>query len=304
MNLTPARALPVLFVLSVASAAWIGGAQDQQDQDAPLTSQHVTGTVHMISSPLSGNVGVCVGPEGVFVIDSKLRAMGEKIDASIKAIDDGPLRYLLNTHWHFDHTGSNEFFGNGSVPILSHHRARARLAGDEGVEGRKASVTPPAALPGLTFDEGIKLYLNGEQIDVLHFMPAHTDGDSVVYFKTSNVMHMGDLYFNGRFPFIDYDSGGSLTGLMDSVAAIADSLNDEVTIIPGHGPVSDLATLREYQAMLAETSALVREALAAGKSAEEMKAEGLLDAYEADWAWGFIDTDRFIDLLVSGLSAK
>ncbi len=186
------------------------------------------------------------------------------------------------------------------MPILAHDNVRARLAADEGVEGRTGDNTPAAALPLLTYQEGITLHLNGERIDVMHFGPGHTDGDSIVVFNGSNVVHMGDLYFNGIFPFIDLDSGGTVAGFIEVVGAIAESLEDDVTIIPGHGPLSDLATLKAYHAMLVKSADLVRAALAEGKTAEEMVAAGVLKEFES-WSWGFISTERFTETLAKSL---
>ena len=289
---------PSVFVVLLASAAWVG----RRSQEPELTTHAVAGSVYMLEGD-GGNIGVCVGPDGVIVIDDKFARHAQAIEAAVDALSEGPVRFLLNTHWHGDHTGANAHFGAQGIPILAHANVRARLAGAEGVEGRKNADTPAAALPSLTYEDGVTLHFNGEQIDVLHFKPAHTDGDSVVYFNTSNVIHMGDLYFNGRFPYIDLQSGGSVQGLIESVGAVADSLDEGVRIIPGHGPISDLPTLRAYHAMLVECAARVSTALAAGKDAEAMKGEGLLDDY-AGWDWAFIDRGSFIDTLARDLAGK
>lgn len=277
--------LPASFGSLLLLGAW-------HAQDPTLTTHAVAGTVHYLEGS-GGNIGVCIGDDGVFVIDDKFASFAEPIEAAVAALSDEPIRFLLNTHWHGDHTGANAHFGGKGVPILSHENVRVRLAGKED--------SPAAALPLLTFDEGLALHLNGERIDVMHFGPGHTDGDSIVVFNESNVVHMGDLFFNGMFPFIDLDSGGDVQGYVDVVGAIAESLEDGVRIIPGHGPVSDLATLKEFHAMLTATTQKVAGALAAGKSADEMVAEGLLADYEA-WSWRFVDLERFTRTLATSLA--
>ncbi|MCP3918527.1 MAG: MBL fold metallo-hydrolase [bacterium] len=294
---------PLRWTVPAASCALLAAASwSPARQDPALTTHAVAGSVHYIEGP-GGNIGICIGDDGVLVIDDKFAQLAEQIDSAIDGLSEKPLRFLLNTHWHGDHTGANAYFGEQGVPILAHDNVRARLAGDEGVVGNKGEDTPAAALPLLTYDEGITLHLNGERIDVMYFGPGHTDGDSIVIFNGSNVVHMGDLYFNGMFPFIDLDSGGTSQGFTEVVGAIAESLEEGVTIIPGHGPISDLATLKTYRAMLVRAHELVAGALAEGKTAEEMVAANLLKDYE-DWSWRAVTTERFIETIVKSTGAK
>jgi len=289
--------LPLAFVGLVVIAAAFGLPKEPQD----FKVHAVNGTVSYLEGA-GGNIGLCVGEDGLFVIDDQLSRSGEAVEAAITGFSDKPVRFLLNTHWHGDHTGNNARIAKGA-PILAHSNVRRRLAGDAEIEGRKND--PPmekAGLPVLTYEDTITLHLNGEEIVVLHFDAGHTDGDSVVLFTDSNVLHMGDLFFSGRFPFIDLDSGGSVEGYARAVGGILESLPADVKIIPGHGPLSTVKELRAFHTMLTVTSDRVRAALAEGKDAEAMKAEGLLDDYAEGWDWGFIDSDKFIDTLAQDLA--
>jgi len=238
-----------------------------------------------------GNVGVCAGPDGVWIIDTQFADMAPKLQAAVRELSKEPLRFVINTHWHGDHTGGNESFGT-LAPLVAHAKVRGRMA-----QGRAGQAPAPArALPSVTFEDGLRMYANGEDIEVRHVGPAHTDGDSIVWFHTSNAVHLGDLFFNGRFPFVDLDSGGSVRGLTAAVADLLALLPEDVRIVPGHGPLAGKPELREYHAMLVDCQARVAEAHAQKKDAATMKQEKLLARY-ARWNWEFIDEGKFIDTL-------
>ncbi|TDJ76766.1 MAG: MBL fold metallo-hydrolase [Planctomycetota bacterium] len=292
----PQWSLPAFFVALAASSVVFGGAGRQ----GPEFKIHaVAGSVSYIEGA-GGNIGVSAGEDGLLVVDDQLANAEAEVVRAIASLSDQPVRYLLNTHWHGDHVGNNAAVAQGA-PIIAHANVRRRMAGDPGIEGKKDEGTPRAALPSITFDDGLTLHVNGEEVVVLHFAKAHTDGDSVVLFTGSNVLHMGDLFFSGRFPYIDLDSGGTVQGYIDAQAAIMESLPDDVKIIPGHGPLSTLEDLQRTHAMIVDCADLVRTALAAGKTAEDMKGEGLLGAYGDSWSWSFIDADSFIDTLARSL---
>jgi len=292
----PQWSLPAFFVALAASSVVFGGAGRQ----GPEFKIHaVAGSVSYIEGA-GGNIGVSAGEDGLLVVDDQLANAEAEVVRAIASLSDQPVRYLLNTHWHGDHVGNNAAVAQGA-PIIAHANVRRRMAGDPGIEGKKDEGTPRAALPSITFDDGLTLHVNGEEVVVLHFAKAHTDGDSVVLFTGSNVLHMGDLFFSGRFPYIDLDSGGTVQGYIDAQAAIMESLPDDVKIIPGHGPLSTLEDLQKTHAMIVDSADLVRTALAAGKTAEDMQREGLLGAYADAWSWSFIDADRFIETLARSL---
>jgi glyoxylase-like metal-dependent hydrolase (beta-lactamase superfamily II) len=277
------------LTLTLGSFALLGSAwafAPTQNQDVPITPHQVSGGIWYLEGR-GGNIGVCAGEDGVLMIDDQFEDMATKIRTAVAGIAAQPLELLINTHHHGDHTGGNASLG-GEVTILAHENVRRRLLS----EGK-----PKGALPVITYEDGIGIHFNGEDIRVFHVPKAHTDGDSVVRFQGANVVHMGDLFFAGRFPYVDIDAGGSVSGLEAAVRQIAAELPDDVKIIPGHGPLSTKADLARYLEMLERVQALVAEALEAGQTAADMKAAKLLDEYAA-WGTGFIDAERFIDILV------
>ena len=254
-----------------------------------LTVMPVTAGIHMISGP-GGNIGVSAGDDGLLMIDAKFANLADPIRAALAGLGEGEPAFLLNTHHHGDHTGGNAAFG-AVTPILAHHRVRARLQAD--------SKQPPAALPVLTFQEGLSLHFNGEEIEVRHFPAAHTDGDAVVFFTGSDVVHMGDIMFHERFPYVDIDAGGSVEGVVAAVEAVLARIGPETRVIPGHGGLAAPGDLRTYLRMIRQTRAAVEDGMAAGRSLEELQAAGVSEEW-SDWSWGFISTGRWIATLHRG----
>lgn len=282
---------PAAFIIGlVFTALNVTGAYAQRNFDnVTLETSHVAGNVHMIVGA-GGNIGVSAGSDGLLLIDDQFAPLAEKIQAELKGLNSGDLQFVLNTHHHGDHTGSNPFFGK-SAPILAHRNVRARLA-ESGSE---------AGLPVLTYRDGITLYFNGEEIEVHHLGPAHTDGDSVVYFKGSGVAHLGDLFFNGRFPYIDLGGGGDVQGYMESVERILSYLPSDTRLIPGHGPQGDIADLQKFHGMLKETTSRIRDQIEAGKSYDQIAGQGLPDKWN-EWGQGFINTERWIQIVYQSYS--
>jgi cyclase len=250
----------------------------------------VAGNVWMLTGA-GGNIGLSIGEDGVIVIDDQYAPLAPRIEEAIRRVTDQPLRFILNTHHHGDHVGGNLYFGR-QAPIVAQMNVRKRLAAAPQVE--------PGALPVLTYEDGVVLHLNGEDAQVFHLPQAHTDGDSVIYFTGSNVVHTGDLFFHGRFPFIDLDSGGSVRGLIAAIDTLLTRLEPDTRVIPGHGPLATVDDLRSYAGMLRETSTIVLAAKREGKSAQEIKDERLLGDYE-QLSWNFITTSRYIDILYRDL---
>jgi len=278
--------LPLGFSLLFASSAFVTRAPQLPDG---FVLHELRGGVRYIEGNRGGNIGVSVGEDGLLVIDDHLRNLGDQVEAALAAISDADVRFVLNTHFHADHSGNNARIAKGA-PIVAHSNVRSRLR----AEGRDA-----AGLPVVTYDTGLKLFVNGDEVELVHFPNGHTDGDSVVFFKEANVVHMGDLMFSGRFPYIDVNSGGSAAGYCAALRAVLERVDDETLIIPGHGPLSRKADLAALLAMLEDCLERVREALAAGKQVDDMKREGLIGDYGDDWRWGFIDEDRFLEILAS-----
>ena len=289
---------PYLFLL----LAFATTALAQQDfTKIEVKAQKVAGSVYMLTGS-GGNIGVSVGEDGTIIVDDQYAPLAPKIEAALKTITDKPVRFILNTHYHGDHTGGNEYFGKSGT-IIAQTNVRKRLR--DGVT-RMGQATPPApkgALPVITFDESLVVHVNGEDVRAVHMPHGHTDGDAVIYFTASNVVHMGDDYFNAFFPFVDLENGGSVAGMIANVEKVIATIPDDAKVIPGHGALSDKAGLRAYAEMLKATRAAVQQALAAGKSAQQMKDEKVLEPW-ASWGQGFIKSDRWIDTLVTELSKK
>lgn len=279
-------------LLVFCSFASVLTAQQNFDNVA-IKTIHVAGPVHMLQGA-GGNIGVSAGPDGVLIVDDQFAPLAEKIEAAIKQLNDGKIRFLLNTHWHGDHTGGNAHFGK-QTEIVAHANVRKRLA--------EKSDTAKEALPVITFDHGISVHLNGEEVRVYHVGPGHTDGDSIVAFTKSKVVHMGDLYFKDRFPFIDLGSGGDVAGYVKNVAAALEYTPDDAQIIPGHGDLATKDDLQRYHTMLTTITGQVQRAITAGKSLDEVKAAGVPAEYKS-WGAGFINESRFLEFCYNGLKAK
>ena len=259
-----------------------------------IKATHVKGNIYMLNGT-GGNVGVSLGEDGVLIVDDKFAPLAEKIRAALKSVGGGELQFILNTHWHGDHTGGNVVFGP-EAPIIAHTNVRKRLTGEFATAGRNAQPAPPDAWPVVTFDESLSVHFNGEEIKATHLPHGHTDGDSVIFFTQSNVVHMWDDFFAGRFPFVDLGSGGDVDGLKNNIGSIISKLPADVTIIPGHGPISKLDDLKTYHRMLVETTERVQAAMREGKSLDQIKAEGPGDEWK-DWGAGFINADRWIETI-------
>lgn len=282
---------PIAAALAAAGAL-ATAAQDLAKVEIKATK--VQGGVYMLEGR-GGNIGVSVGDDGIVIVDDQFAPLAPKIVAALKGITDKPVKFVINTHWHADHTGGNEAFGK-TAPVVAHDNVRRRMQ-----EGNARTPPAPAgALPVLTFDHQATIHVNGEEVRAMHLPHGHTDGDAVVFFTKSKVVHMGDLFFHGMLPFIDLDSGGSVKGLIANVDAVAAKLDADVKVIPGHGPLATVEELKAYSAVLKEAVAAVEAALREGKTVEQMKAEKLLAKHEK-LAWSFVTVDRFLETLARDL---
>lgn len=271
--------------------------------EVQISVQKVADGLHMLVGR-GGNIAISTGADGPLIVDDQFAPLAPKIEAAVREIQDAPLRFVLNTHWHGDHTGGNEIFGGKGALIAAHHNVRARLSAKQfsSVFERETPAAPDAALPVLTFEDGMTLHWNGEEIEVQHAARAHTDGDSIVWFRRANAVHLGDLYFNGLWPFIDVDSGGSLDGAIAALGEALTRLNRRSKVIPGHGPLSNRRELRAYHKMLMELRARVKSAIAEGADAEALSRSGVADDLEERWGGGFLDTATFLRILHADLS--
>ena len=289
----------LLFILSSAH-----GSFAQQDfSKVEITATKVAGNIYMLQGS-GGNIGVSVGTDGILIVDDQFAPLADKIKKALKDLGEGKLKFVLNTHWHGDHTGGNVAFGP-DAPIIAHDNVRRRLSTEQKSEffKRTTPASPNEALPVITFDKSLSVHFNGEEIKVIHFPHGHTDGDSVIFFTNSNVVHLGDDFFVSRFPFVDLESGGDVEGLIKNIAEIIPKLPADVKIIPGHGAISTVADLKAYHRMLTETTAIVREKMKAKKTLAEIKAEGLPPEWK-EWGSGFIKTDVWLETIHRSLSKK
>ena len=244
-----------------------------------------------------GNVAVFVWDEGVLLVDDKLAPASPQVKAAVAAITPKPIRFVVNSHWHRDHSGGNEALaGDGSV-IVAHENVRSRMSVDGfiAVFDRKVPASPPKALPVVTFTRDVTFHLGGEEISVVHVEPAHTDGDSFVRFRTANVLHMGDCYLNGSFPVVDFSNGGTFTGIIAAADTALGMLDARTRIIPGHGPVASEQDLRQWREMLATIHERVKKSVAAGKSLEQVKAERPTKEWDERFPDSFVTSDHVVE---------
>ncbi len=287
------------FLLALLFATPLFAQQDFTKVEVKATK--VAGSVYMLTGA-GGNIGVSVGEDGIVIVDDQFAPLAPKIKEALKGITDKPIRFVLNTHYHGDHTGGNEVFGR-EAPIIAQTNVRKRLQSGSKIPGRETPPSPKEALPVVTFDEKVSVWANGEEIKAVHFPHGHTDGDSVIFFTKSNVVHMGDDFFNGFYPFVDIDNGGSVKGLIADVQNVVNTIPDDAKIIPGHGPLSDKAGLKKFLEVMKGTSAAVQAGINAGKTVEQLKAEKVLEPW-ASWGQTFIKTDPFIETLYNSLTKK
>jgi len=294
------------WLTALALGAAGAGAALAQQRDLSKVEIKVTpvaGKVYMLEGA-GGNIGASVGEDGILLVDDQFEELAPKIRAALAGIaPGGKLKFVINTHWHGDHTGGNRVFGL-EAPIIAQTNVRRRLATEQSARGQKVPPSPKQALPVLTYDQAVSVHWNGEEIKVIHFPHGHTDGDSVVFFTGSHVVHMGDDLFAGRFPFVDLGTGGSVQGLIDDVTKVLEMMQTmpaDVKVIPGHGPLSGRADLERFRAMLVATNDIVRRRMQAGESLEQMQAAGL-PAEFAPWGSGFIDAKAWIMTLHDSLA--
>jgi cyclase len=277
-------------------------AQDPDPAKVEIKVQNVAGGIYMLTGA-GGNIGVSVGDDGVLIVDDQFASLAPKIQEALKGITDKPVRFLLNTHWHGDHTGGNAPFARTST-IIAHDNVRARLR--DGSPNLLGNVVPPAApeaLPVITFDHSLTVHVNGEDIRALHYARGHTDGDSVVFFPRANVVHMGDDFVTYGLPFVDVSSGGSVVGLVENLEKALAALPDDVKVIPGHGPLSAKADVTKFAAMLKDCVALVQAAMKKGRTLEQMKADKVLARYDS-LGQGFVKTAAFTELIHNELKGE
>jgi cyclase len=287
--------------LALALAALPAAAQQQDFSKVEIKVVPAAGNVYMLQGA-GGNIGVSAGSDGLLIVDDQFAPLAEKIRSALQGINSGKLKFVLNTHFHGDHTGGNPTFG-AEAPVVAQENVRKRLAAGSVIRGNKTEPMTGPGLPVITFQDSVSVHFNGEEIRVIHYPNGHTDGDSVIFFTKSNVVHMGDDFFAARFPFVDLESGGSVQGMTAGVAKVLAQIPPDAKVIPGHGPLSTVADLKAYHHMLVETTAIIQKRIQAKRTLEQIQAEGLPAEWK-EWGSGFIDTKAWIETVYNSLTKK
>ena len=293
------RSLAVAATAAAALLTWSTSMHAQQNFDTvQVRSQRVAEGVYMLTGA-GGNIGLSTGTDAVFVVDDQYAPLAPKILAAIAQVTNTPVRFVVNTHWHWDHTGGNEAMGNAGALLVAHDNVRRRMSSEQVSEffQRTTPPSPAGALPVITFTDTVTFHINGDDVLAFHVANAHTDGDAFILWRKANVVHTGDVFFNGRFPFIDLSSGGSIDGLIAAIDVLLTLGDDNVRIIPGHGELSDRAAVREYLKMLTTVRDRVRQQKAAGRSLEQTLVTRPTAEFDARWGTGFIKPDQFIAMV-------
>lgn len=253
-----------------------------------------------------GNIALAVGDDFAFLVDDQYAPLSQKILAAVRQVTNKPIRFLVNTHWHGDHSGGNENMARAGVILVAHDNVRTRMSTEQFVAAFNSRVpaSPKAALPVVTFGESIAFYNGGEQIHVVHMPPAHTDGDAIVHFTRANTLHMGDLFFNTRYPFFDLSSGGSFEGVIKAVNAALAYVNDGTKVIPGHGPLAGKTELVTYRDVLTKVRDRVAALIKQGKTKEQVIAARPGAEWDAIWGSGFMKPDVFIGMVYDSMKKK
>ncbi len=294
------RAIKLTLSLVVAVAIPLVGQQDVPDVQIETT--YVAGSIYMLVGQ-GGNIGLSIGDDGPFLIDDQFAPLTEKIKVAIAALTDGDVKFVLNTHWHGDHTGGNENLGEAGTIIVAHENVRERMSTDQFLELFNQAVppSPDAALPSITFTDGATFHWNGETIRARHIEHAHTDGDAVIFFERANVFHMGDTFFNGMYPFIDVSSGGSIHGMIASAERVMSMATSSSRIIPGHGPLAGIEELRVYRDMLVTARDRIQTLMNDGLTEEEIIRRAPMADFDDLWGQGFINPEQFVRLTYLGM---
>ena len=301
---SPTRsAFVIAFSFAVAFAPAVASAQGDLSKVEIETFELGDGLAMLQGA--GGNIGVSAGADGVLLIDDQFAPLTEKIRAAVRELSPNPIRFVLNTHWHFDHTGGNENLGRAGALIVAHANVRRRMGTEQfmAAMNRRIPPSPREALPVVTFEDGMVFHLNGHTIRALSVGPAHTDGDAIVRFEEADLIHAGDVYFAGSYPFFDTSSGGSIDGMIAAAGAVLELAGPATRIIPGHGPLSDRAELAAYREMLAAVRERVRAAIDAGRDRDAVVAAGLTADFDARYA-GFQPAENFVGWVYDSLKGE
>lgn len=293
----------IFFVGGMTLGAALAGSHGKDEVEIAATP--LGGGVHMLTGK-GGNIGLFAGPDGAFMIDSQFKGLSAKISKAIAEITDKKLKFVVNTHWHFDHVGGNENFAAKGAVIVAHENVRKLMASDQFLKafGKKVPAAPKNALPAIGFTKEVTFHLNDETIRVVHVPNAHTHGDAVIQFIKADVIHAGDIYFNGFYPFIDYQHGGTIGGMVRAVDRILEMSGPNTKIIPGHGPLSNRKELKRYRDMLDEVGHSLLNALSDKKSLAELIKNSPIAKFDKEWGDGFLKPETFLSLVYEGMKKR
>jgi cyclase len=296
----PPRSLLALCVVLLSATSAL--AQGEDFSKVEVKTVPLAGGVSMLAGE-GGNIGVLVGANGVLLVDDEYALLVPKILAAVKQLSPKPVRFVVNTHWHGDHTGGNAALGTDGAIIVAQDNVRKRLSTDQFSAFRNKTIpaSPAVALPVVTFADSLSFHFDGEDVEVFHVVAAHTDGDAVLWFRKANVVHMGDVFFNGLYPFIDTGSGGSTDGMVAALDTVLGRIDDGTKVIPGHGPVGSKADLKKFRDMLVTVRDRIRKAVQQGKTQDQVVASKPTAEFDAVWGNGFLKPDAFVAVLYAEL---
>lgn len=287
------RRILVLVLLASAAAA----AQEPDWDAVKIRTTGLGNGIYMLEG-LGGNIGLSVGVDGVLMIDDQFAPLGDKILAAVANVTDRPIEFLINTHWHYDHVGNNPRLATNGTTIVSHDNARSRMAADG------PNQVPVAGLPVITYSESTTFHFNGHEIHAFHPVPAHTDGDSVIQFRDIDIIHAGDVFWNGLYPFIDTSSGGSVAGTITTLRKIASMAGPDTQIIPGHGPLGNKQAVTAAADMIEDCLDRVSAMIADGQNLDNIKAAGPFADYDPTWGAGFINPGQWLETMYYAIVSR
>jgi len=295
----------LVLAAALLALATFSAAAQQDFSKVEVKAEKITDGLWMLTGA-GGNIGVSAGPDGVFLVDDQYAPLTDKIKAAIATVSDKPVRFVVNTHWHGDHVGGNENLGKAGAVLVAHENVRKRMSKEQFIKlfNRTVPASAAAALPLVTFAESLSFHLNGEDIDAIHVPPAHTDGDVVVFLHKANVIHVGDLVFNGMYPVVDLSSGGSVDGMIGAADRILAAGDAATKIIPGHGPLATKADVKAFRDMLAASRDAIQPLVKAGKTLDQVKAAKPTAALDEKWGKGFIKPEVWTTVVYFSYGGK
>ncbi len=297
-----------LYKISICAATlYCATALSQEDiSKVRIEAEKLSETTYMLTGSMAGNIGLSIGKDSVLMVDTQIAPLMPKIKKAIAKITNMPIKMVINTHWHFDHIGGNENLGKKGVLIIAHENVLKRASAESVIEflNMRFPASPLKALPVITLSQNMSIFINGEEVTVIHMPSAHTDSDSIVYFKKSNVIHAGDIFFNKIYPFIDTSSGGTVDGVIAAVDNMLKMASNKTKIIPGHGPLAAKEDLKAYRDMLAVVSNRIKGQLKQGKSLEQVLASKPSADYDQQWGKGFLTPPKFVEMIYKNLQIQ